>query len=157
MNIMNFVFNPKKHVIFEPLNKEKYKGNVFPIARSSWEQNFYRWCDLNNSVISWVVEGLAIEYFDKVRRKKRKYYPDVMMVVKDKSGKDNVYIIEIKPYKEISPPKIGKNKSEKTMLRESMTYQTNVEKWKAAELYCKKRGWNFRILTEKDLFKEGKP
>ena len=74
---MNFVFNPKKHVIFEPLNKEKYKGNVFPIARSSWEQNFYRWCDLNNSVTSWVVEGLAIEYFDKVRRKKRKYYPDV--------------------------------------------------------------------------------
>ena len=89
---MNFVFNPKKHTIFEPINKEKYKGDVFPTARSKWESTFYKWCDLNNSITAWVVEGISIDYFDSVKQKNRKYYPDVMMSVRDKNGKDNIFL-----------------------------------------------------------------
>jgi hypothetical protein len=157
MNIMNFVFNPKKHVIYEPVNKKKYKGDVFPCARSSWEQNFYRWCDFNESVTAWSVESLALEYFDPVKSKNRRYYPDVIMSVRDKSGKDRIYIVEIKPYSQVMPPKMVNTKKEKTKINEMKTYITNRAKWKAAELYCKKRGYIFKILTENDIFKDGKP
>lgn len=156
MNLMNLVFDPKKHSIFTPINKDKYRGDVFPVVRSSWEDKFYKWCDMNPHITSWVVEGLAIEYFDPVKKKNRRYYPDVLMAVKTNEAKDKIFLVEIKPYKEIVPPIVSPKKKEKTMLRESVTYRTNMAKWKAAELYCRKRNWEFKILSEKDLFKDGK-
>jgi hypothetical protein len=156
MSFMNHVFDPKKHKRFTPINRDKYKGDILPICRSSWEEKFYHWCDMNGSITSWVVESIAVEYFDPVKRKNRRYYPDVIMAVKDQSGRDVVYVVEIKPYKESVPPTLGKNKKDKTLLRESTTFQTNMAKWRAAELYCKKHGYIFRVLTERDLFKDGK-
>jgi len=32
------------------------------------------------------------------------------------------------------------------------TYAKNTAKWKAAEEYCRKKGWKFKILSEKDIF-----
>jgi len=32
-----------------------------------------------------------------------------------------------------------------------MTWGVNQAKWKAAKEYCEKKGWEFRILTEKEL------
>lgn len=158
MNIMQMTFNPKKHSMFTPVNIDKYKGGVVPFpSRSSWEWKFYQWCDMTPPVTNWAVEAVAIKYFDPTKRKNRLYYPDVIMSVKTDGGRDKIYLIEIKPYKEVLPPTVTPKKKESTLLREMTTYQTNMEKWKAAELYCKKKGWIFRILTEKDLFKEGKP
>jgi hypothetical protein len=36
-------------------------------------------------------------------------------------------------------------------LYEVAQYAVNQEKWKAAELFCKEHGWQFQIITEKDL------
>ena len=33
------------------------------------------------------------------------------------------------------------------------TFRTNQDKFKAAEEYCKKLGYKFLILTEKDMFR----
>jgi hypothetical protein len=153
---MSLVFDPKKHKIFKPLNLSKYKGQVYPTARSSWEYKFYEWCDITPGITSWAVESLSIDYYDPVKQKKRKYYPDVIMAVRDQNGKDKVFLVEIKPYKEVQAPVASPGKKEKTMVREAVTYQTNIAKWKAAEEYCKKRQMEFRIITEHDLFKDGK-
>jgi hypothetical protein len=32
-----------------------------------------------------------------------------------------------------------------------MTWGINTAKWKAAEEYCRDRGWKFQIFTEKEL------
>lgn len=107
---------------------------------------------MNPSVLQWASEIAAIPYFDPVKRKNRRYYPDFLIKVKDKDGKEVMYCVEIKPYKEILPPKNGTKKSEKTKIHEVTTYMTNSAKWKAADDYCKKRGWIFRLITEKELF-----
>jgi len=38
------------------------------------------------------------------------------------------------------------------MLMQESTYLTNQAKFKAARQYCDKLGYNFRIITEKQLF-----
>ncbi len=150
-------FNPEKHIMFTPLNKDKYKGEWPIIAKSSWEHNFMKWCDINPNILMWSSESLAIPYIDPSmtvngKKKNRRYYPDYMMMVRDASGKEKIWIVEIKPYKQTIPPIKG-NKSESSYLKESRTYQTNLAKWKAAELLCRQKNFSFKILTEKDLFK----
>jgi hypothetical protein len=36
-------------------------------------------------------------------------------------------------------------------LEEAATYAINQEKWRAADIFCQKEGWDFMVLTEKDL------
>ena len=48
----------------------------------------------------------------------------------------------------------GKWKKTKKYITEVVTYGVNQAKWKAAEEFCEKRGWKFKVLTEKDLFKK---
>ena len=36
-------------------------------------------------------------------------------------------------------------------LEEAKTYIVNQEKWKAADLFCQEHGWQFKILTEREL------
>jgi hypothetical protein len=59
--------------------------------------------------------------------------------------------VEIKPKKQTVKPTPKKNK--RAHLNECITYETNTCKWKAAEIYCKERGWVFKILTEDNLFR----
>ena len=35
-----------------------------------------------------------------------------------------------------------------------MTYGVNEAKWKAAREFCQDKGWEFRIITEAELFKK---
>ena len=151
MSFMNNVFNPNKHSLYEPLYPEKYIGKQI-ICRSKWEFDFCNWCDNNSGILQWSSEPFAIPYFDVVRRKKRRYYPDFLIKVKGKDGKLNTYIIEIKPYKEVALPK--RRGTNKTKMYETITYATNVSKWKAADNWCKKKGWIFKIITEKELYRK---
>ena len=145
-------FNPYKHSIFTPMNKEKYNGKEFPIVRSEWERKVCQWLDANPNVLLWSSERLSIEYFDPVRQKKRRYYPDFLAKMVTKNGKEIVYLIEVKPLKETKSPKVTRRKSEKTLLREQSVYMTNIAKFRAADIYCKRRNWIFKVLTEKELF-----
>ena len=150
-------FNPKKHQIFKPINFQKYDGKTYPICRSSWEFSFCKWLDGNKKVLQWSSESLFIPYKDpsnqiiKGRIKTRRYYPDFLVKIDTNQG-IVTWLVEIKPYKETIPPKQTVKKSTKTILYEAKTWKTNTAKWRAAQIYCKKRGWVFKILTEKDLF-----
>ena len=70
--------------------------------------------------------------------------------VKSKDGKVGKYLVEIKPEKFTKPPTIPKKKT-KRFIQEVFNYGTNQAKWKQANEYCLDRGWEFLVLTEKDL------
>lgn len=142
-------FNSKNHKIYMPKNVSKYIGKSWPICRSSWEEGFCRWLDVNASVTEWTSESIAIPYYDPVQRRRRRYFPDFLVTINNK----DTFIVEIKPFKETLPPRRTKNKSQKTMLYEEKTYETNKAKWEAAQLFCQKMGFIFKIITEKQLSK----
>jgi len=143
--------NKKKQFI--PKCVEKYKGRYPIIPRSTWERSFMQWLDLNPGVIEWSSESVIIYYYDPIRKRKRRYYPDFMAKILNKDDKIVKYIIEIKPEHETKPPIITKGKSTKTLQYQKITYITNQAKWKSAENYCKKMGIYFKVLTEFQLFK----
>ena len=137
---------------WKPKHPEKYKGNPTEIwARSSWEIVFFNWCDNNSSIIEWSSEELIIPYRCGTDQKIHRYFPDAVIKVKDQNNNIKTYIVEIKPFNQTLPPVSGKRKS-KQYLIESMTFIKNQSKWNAAKQYCKDRGYEFKIITEKDLF-----
>jgi hypothetical protein len=152
MSFMNKVFDPERNKKYHPIFPDKYVGRDLPIMRSEWERQFARWCDTNPNVIQWSSEAFSIDYYDPIRKKNRRYYPDFLIKVKDKDNREGVYCVEIKPHKDIVMPKNGAKKDEKTKIHEAAVFITNTAKWKAADSYCKKRGITFRIITEKELF-----
>ena len=138
---------------FKPRNPSKYRGNVKNIVyRSSWELKFFIKCDTNPNILKWASEEpfMVIPYYSEVDGKNRRYFPDVWVKTKTKSGSIVETLIEIKPFKEtIEPVKRGKKKTQ--YLREVKTYIVNKNKWDAAEKVCKKKGWNFKKMTENEL------
>lgn len=135
-------------------NPRKYEGDpTNVIFRSSWEKRFMIFLDNHDSIISWSSEEIVVPYFWELDGKMHRYYPDFIVTMKTRQGVVKM-MIEVKPYSQtIAPTKTGRKK-EKTFLMEVETYTKNVAKWKAAELYCKERNWLFRIITEKELFKD---
>ena len=151
----------KNDSIYRPINKEKYTGKEgYAVCRSSWETIFCQWADNCSSVLQWSSEPLAIPYIDKTSRdkkglpkKRRNYFPDFLCRIQDKSGKIITWLVEIKPFRETHPPIKKGRKSRKTMLYEQKTWAVNSAKWRSAEAYCRKKGWVFKILTEKQLIR----
>lgn len=136
---------------FRPTNSKKYKGDLSEIVyRSSWELKFMKWCDTNDSVLEWGSEITVIPYRSPVDNKIHRYFVDFYIKVKDRSGNIKKYLIEIKPEKLTKPPPIPKKKT-KRFIEEVFMYGTNQAKWKQANEYCMDRGWQFLVLTEKDL------
>lgn len=137
---------------YTPKNKEKYRGK-FPIwCRSTWEYKFAQFCDMNPKVFYWSSEPIHIPYQHPIEQRDARYFPDYLMKCETKSGEENVYLVEVKPYKETHPPRKSKKKSKKTMINEAKTWEINKAKWNAANKYCKLKGWIFKIVTEKELF-----
>ena len=138
---------------FTPTNKEKYKGDIEKIQiRSKWEEQFCRWLDTHQSVIEWNSENIVVPYFDPVKNKERRYFPDFFAKMKTKQGKIVIYLIEIKPYKETVEPIRTKRKTKRTLLKEMATWETNKAKFRAANMFCMSKNWIFKIMTEKELF-----
>lgn len=99
---------------------------------------------------------------DKGHGKAARYFPDV--VVKKRIGPNQykTIMIEIKPAAQTKPPNPSKKFNTPTgrvsrrFLNEAATYAVNEAKWKAAERYCRERGWEFAIFTEKEIGPLGK-
>ena len=134
------------HKIYVPKNMDKFVGN-YAVCRSSWEHKFCKWCDNNPKVVLWSSESVAIQYKDPVKKITRRYFPD--FVVRLQSGK--TYVVEIKPFKETMPPKMAGRKKKSTYIKENATYHSNQAKWRAAENYCQRHGYEFKVITEKAL------
>ena len=80
-------------------------------------------------------------------------FVDFIVTVLNKNGIKETTLIEVKPASQTRPPalKEGANPRSKRYIQEVMTWGVNEAKWKAATEFCKDRGWNFKIFTEKEL------
>ena len=91
--------------------------------------------DLNQNVIKWGSEILEVPYIYDVDKKVHKYYPDIWCKLRGKDGKVQTYLIEIKPQKQESKPKLPRNKTRKAMRNYNIAlleYIKNQNKWKYA-------------------------
>ena len=135
---------------YTPKNPQKYIGNKQPYYRSSWEFNFCNFCDTNASIQKWAGEAIKIPYRDPLTGKNTVYVPDFFIQYLDKNNSMIVELIEIKPTSQTLLERTGKSKYNQSQ------FVKNQAKWAAASLYCKQQGIKFRILTEADLFHNGK-
>ena len=138
-----------KQGIFNPVNKDKYKGTLPILYRSSYELRYMRWCDHNPNVISWGSESIIIPYPNPLTGRTSRYFVDCNVTIKNKNGEIRKYLIEIKPSIQTQPPKPGKKT--RSLLRRQAEYVKNQAKWKAASEWAKKKNYEFTILTEKHL------
>ena len=133
---------------FLPRNPEKYVGDANRIIwRSSWELMVLKWLDSNPGVIKYASEEIAIPYIKPTDGQVHQYYPDFLIVYRDKNGNVRREILEIKPLKESVPEKAKTD-------RDKLALAINLAKWKSAEAFAKKNGMTFRVLTEMSLFKQ---
>jgi hypothetical protein len=136
--------------IFKPKNPAKYNGDASNIIyRSSWELRVMKYFDDNPNVIWWASEELSIPYKSPVDNRMHKYYPDFVAKLKVKTGLIKTVMIEVKPNAQTKMP--VQKRQTKRFIQEAATYAINQEKWRAADLFCKEHGWQFQILTEKEL------
>lgn len=136
---------------FNPSNPNKYKGDVDNIIwRSTWELRVMKQLDENPNVIEWSSEEVAIPYISPEDGRYHRYFPDFIVKVKNKEGKIETMMLEVKPYHQTQEPKVQKKKTKK-YINEVVTWGKNSQKWKAAREYCEDRGWSFKLITEKEL------
>ena len=135
---------------FVPKNPKKYNGDPNNIIyRSSWEVRVMKYLDENPNVIWWASEELPIPYRSPIDNRVHRYFPDFIVKVRRKDGLVMTYILEVKPESQTKMP-VQKRRTKK-FLQEAATYAINQEKWRAADIFCKEHGWQFKILTENDL------
>ena len=72
-----------------------------------------------------------------------------MVVYVNKGGEQHAELIEVKPNKETSL-------SEAKSTRDQAAAVLNMHKWQAAQAWCDQNGLRFRIVTERDIFHQGK-
>ena len=105
-----------------------------------------KWCDTTPSIVEWGSEEIVIPYTSPVDGRTHRYFPDFYI----KTNNNDRYLIEVKPLKQTKEPKTQKRMS-KRYINEVVTWSVNKAKWNAAEKFCSKQGWEFKIITEKEL------
>ena len=86
-----------KQGIFNPINKEKYVGDVNNIVwRSSWELRAMKYFDSSRHVVEWSSEETIILYKSPVDGRMHRYFTDFKIKVRDKNGNIKTYIIEVR-------------------------------------------------------------
>jgi hypothetical protein len=158
-----FIWSSEENIMaykgrFRPKNPAKYKGDPTKIIyRSLWEFKFFRFVDEHPDVIWWQSEEVIVPYRSPIDSRVHRYFPDVIVHKKSPEGKIQTIMIEIKPYKQTLPPDPSKKNNtpsgrvSRRYLNEVKNYGINSAKWKAARQYCADRGWEFVIMTEKEL------
>ena len=137
---------------FKIKNPKKYKGNPTNIIyRSLMELRFMKWCDTSEKILTWNSEEVIIPYISPIDNKRHRYFPDFLI-----QTEKGWTLIEVKPQVQTKPPKklIVENltlKKKRRYVNAVQTWLVNEAKWKAAEQICKKKGWKFQIMTEKQL------
>jgi hypothetical protein len=137
---------------YKPIHPEKYKGDPTNIVyRSLWERKFMKYCDNNANILEWGSEEIALPYRSPLDQRIHRYFPDFYIKVKENNGTIQKYLIEVKPKKQTVEP-IPQKKKTKGYIYEVMEYAKNQAKWKAAKEFCEDRQWEFKVITEDDLF-----
>ena len=131
-------------------NPDKYIGGRTPLYRSSWEFAFMKFCDESPSIQKWANESIRIPYKHPMTGKFTIYVPDFFIVYMDKNGRKHAEMIEVKPSDQMTMERAGKSQAKKKQV------VLNMAKWEAATAYAKQRKIRFRVVSEDDLFHNGK-
>ena len=136
--------------IYEIKNPEKYIGKNKPRYRSSWESTFMIFADTNPNILYWASESLTIKYRHPFTGKISNYIPDFFVVYDNRHGQRLAEVVEIKPKKQ------SIIESKAASAKDKAIVAINHAKWTAAAAYCKSQGYNFRVITEDDIFYNGR-
>ena len=137
---------------FKIKNSQKYKGNPSNIIyRSLMELRFMKWCDSSEKIFQWSSEEIVIPYISPIDNKRHRYFPDFLI-----QTAKGWFLIEVKPQIESRPPKkkLVENlnlKKKRRYMKSVRTWLVNEAKWIAAKKVCDVEGWEFQIMTEKQL------
>lgn len=135
---------------YTPKNPHKYVGKKKPFYRSGWELVFMQFCDSNDNVIQWASEAIAIPYRNPLTGKPSQYIPDFFVLYENKRGQQIAEIVEIKPKKQ------SLIESRTASAKDRAIVAVNHAKWAAAKAYCQRLGVTFRVITEDDIFYNGR-
>jgi len=135
--------------VFQPTNPAKYVGKKSPRYRSGWEMAFMRFCDTNDHVLQWASESIVIPYRHPLTGKMTNYVPDFLVVYRDKNNTMKAEVVEIKPKKQSIIESKASN-------RDRAVVAINYAKWDAATKWARKNGLTFRVITENDMFHNGR-
>ena len=128
----------------------KYVGINMPMYRSSWEFSFMHMCDTNPNILKWASESIHINYKNPFTNKQTIYVPDFFVLYMDANNRQHAELWEIKPTKETTLEAAGRSK------KAQAAAILNACKWQACQAWCKANNLTFRIVTEKDIFHQGK-
>jgi hypothetical protein len=131
------------------INREKYAGNGTPRYRSGWELSFMKFCDTNDHVLQWASESIAIPYRHPITGKVTQYIPDFLITYRNRDNTMRAELIEIKP-------KSQSVIESKMNSRDRAVVAINYAKWAAAQKWCNQHGLTFRVITENDMFANGR-
>lgn len=135
---------------FNLKNPQKYVGTKTPTYRSGWEFTFMKFCDEHPSVTQWASEAIRIPYRNPLTGKQTIYVPDFFIAYADKGGKQRVELIEVKPKSQTVKENLGRNRANQAH------WIVNQAKWEAARAWCKQKKIFFRVITEDDIFHNGR-
>lgn len=144
---------------YKLVNPHRYTGKINDngeiIYKSTWEQRCFYFMDTGPNTIEWSNETLIIPYLFTVDGKVHRYMTDIFCKMKLRDGSTKTFVIEIKPLSQTMEPTRPKNRSLKRKARyekEMYTFVKNKCKWDAANEYCKKHNYEFRIITEQEIY-----
>ena len=130
-------------------NPAKYVGTRSPRYRSSWELSFMMFCDNNDHILQWASESVSIPYRNPITGKQTIYVPDFLITYRQKDNTVKAELIEIKPKKQSVI-------ESKMSSRDRAVVAVNYAKWGAAQKWCARQGLTFRVITENDMFSNGR-
>lgn len=108
-----------------------------------------QFCDNNPSILQWASEAVHINYRNPLTGKNTIYVPDFLITYQDATGNQRAEVVEVKPKKETTLEG-AKN------IRDQAAAVLNMAKWQAAQAWCKAHGLTFRVVTEDQIFHQGK-
>lgn len=139
-----------KQGIFKPKNLNKVLNKDPIVYRSGLELSVMMALDKYDVVKKWGSEFDVIPYYNPVKGGPARYFIDFTLVV-ETQGKFQVWLVEVKPQKQIEAPTINKNKKQSTVIYEQAMYAVNKAKWDAAEKYASTKGWFFTTMSEDNI------
>lgn len=143
--------------VYKIKNISKYAGDPTKcVYRSGWEKKVFRFFDNDPKTVKWGAEPFSINYLSPKDNKIHRYFPDIIVATKTKTKGIVITLIEVKPLAQTMEPIATQGKKKERLLQEQMTYEINKAKWEAAKEVCKKKGWQFKIMTEQEINPNGK-
>tara|TARA_B100000035_G_scaffold36440_1_gene27581 strand:- start:1453 stop:1893 length:441 start_codon:yes stop_codon:yes gene_type:complete len=133
---------------YAPTNPDKYLGKRVPHYRSGWELAVFRMCDNHPAILGWGSETHRVPYRNPLTGKQSTYVPDLLIVYKDRKGKNHAEIVEIKPASQT----LGEARTQ----AQKAAAIVNQAKWEAASAWAKSNGLGFRVITENQIFNRPK-